>query len=59
LLRRVQICLFIPAFKDGVVNGAVLIVHQIHEGKHLYNVENVVKYKKGSEKKKFFRYNTL
>ncbi|KAM4592839.1 uncharacterized protein PAE49_003815 isoform 2-T2 [Odontesthes bonariensis] len=41
--------------KDGVVNGAVLIVHQIHEGKHHYDVENVVKYSKGSEKKKFFR----
>ncbi|XP_072236953.1 uncharacterized protein [Leuresthes tenuis] len=41
--------------KDGIVNGAVLIVHQIHEGKHHYNVENVVKYKQGSEKKKFFR----
>ncbi|XP_010730145.3 uncharacterized protein il1fma [Larimichthys crocea] len=32
--------------KDSLVKGGVLIVHQIHEGKHQYDVENVVKYKK-------------
>ncbi|CAG5858380.1 unnamed protein product [Menidia menidia] len=36
-------------------NGAVLIVHQIHEGKHQYDVANVVKFKKGGGKKKFSR----
>ncbi|KAM6943566.1 interleukin-1 family member A [Xenentodon cancila] len=41
--------------KDSVVNGGVLIVHQTHDGKHHYEVENVVKYKKESGKKMFVR----
>ncbi|XP_045889618.1 uncharacterized protein LOC123959545 [Micropterus dolomieu] len=40
---------------DSLVKGGVLIVHQIHEGKHQYHVENVVKYKKGSGEKMFVR----
>ncbi|XP_077568583.1 uncharacterized protein LOC144193857 [Stigmatopora nigra] len=31
---------------DTPVSGSVLIVHQLHEGKHQYEVENVVKHKK-------------
>ncbi len=34
----------------------MLIVHQIHEGKHQYEVENVVKHKKASGEKAFVRY---
>ncbi|XP_010790446.1 uncharacterized protein [Notothenia coriiceps] len=41
--------------KDPQVKGGVLIVHQIHEGKHQYEVENVMKYKKGSGEKAFVR----
>ncbi|XP_029318413.1 LOW QUALITY PROTEIN: uncharacterized protein LOC115028658 [Cottoperca gobio] len=41
--------------KDSLVNGGVLIVHQIHEGKHQYEVENVMKYKKKSGDKSFVR----
>ncbi|XP_074522608.1 uncharacterized protein LOC141787826 [Halichoeres trimaculatus] len=35
--------------KDSVVKGGVLIVHQVHEGKHQYQVENVMKSKKGDK----------
>ncbi|CAB1454712.1 unnamed protein product [Pleuronectes platessa] len=38
---------------DSSVNGGVLIVHQLNEGKHQYNVENV--YKKQIGKKMFVR----
>nr|BAM66992.1 interleukin 1 beta like 2 [Paralichthys olivaceus] len=38
---------------DSSVNGGVLIVHQVHEGKHQYEVENV--YKKQIGKKMFVR----
>ncbi|XP_057697346.1 uncharacterized protein LOC130919006 isoform X1 [Corythoichthys intestinalis] len=31
---------------DSGVSGSVLIVHQLHEGKHQYEVENVVKHNK-------------
>ncbi|XP_044048382.1 interleukin-1 family member A [Siniperca chuatsi] len=41
--------------KDSLVKGGVLIVHHIHEGKHQYEVENVVKYKKPSGEKMFVR----
>ncbi|KAI3377495.1 hypothetical protein L3Q82_008666 [Scortum barcoo] len=41
--------------KDSLVNGGVLIVHEIHEGKHQYEVENVLKYKKASGEKAFVR----
>ncbi|KAM3625168.1 uncharacterized protein V6R79_007919 [Siganus canaliculatus] len=42
--------------KDSLVKGGVLISHQIdHEGKHQYEVKNVVKYKKGSGEKAFAR----
>ncbi|XP_073320859.1 uncharacterized protein [Pagrus major] len=41
--------------KDSLVKGGVLINHQIHEGKHQYEVENVVKYKKASGGKPFAR----
>ena len=34
----------------------MLINHQIHEGKHQYEVENVVKYKRASGGKPFARY---
>ncbi|XP_077374823.1 interleukin-1 family member A isoform X2 [Festucalex cinctus] len=30
---------------DSSVNGSVLIVHQLHEGKHHYEVENVIKHR--------------
>ncbi|XP_041661281.1 uncharacterized protein LOC121521237 isoform X2 [Cheilinus undulatus] len=35
--------------KDSLVRGGVLIVHDIHEGKHQYEVENVVKSRKGEK----------
>ncbi|XP_070818856.1 uncharacterized protein [Chaetodon trifascialis] len=41
--------------KDSLVKGGVLIVHQIYEGKHQYEVKNVVKYKKASGEKVFAR----
>ncbi|XP_061596744.1 uncharacterized protein LOC133460187 [Cololabis saira] len=41
--------------KDSLVNGGVLIVHQTNDGKHHYEVENVVKYKKDNGKKMFVR----
>ncbi|XP_069553688.1 uncharacterized protein [Brachyistius frenatus] len=41
--------------KDSLVNGGVLIVHQIHDGKHQYEVESVMKYKKAIGKKMFVR----
>ncbi|XP_077420052.1 interleukin-1 family member A [Vanacampus margaritifer] len=33
------------AMPDSIVIGSVLIVHQLHEGKHHYEVENVVKHR--------------
>lgn len=39
--------------------GGVLIAHKIHEGKHQYVVENVVKYKMENEGKLYVRYNLL
>lgn len=53
-----KICFFIPKCQDSVVNGGVLIEHQIHEGKHQYEVKDVVKYKKGSGGKAFARYDS-
>uniref|UniRef100_A0A3B5AEC3 Interleukin-1 n=1 Tax=Stegastes partitus TaxID=144197 RepID=A0A3B5AEC3_9TELE len=41
---------------DSEVNGGVLILHQIHEGKHQYEVEKVVKSRKDNSKKMFVRY---
>ncbi|KAK5874192.1 hypothetical protein PBY51_019163 [Eleginops maclovinus] len=42
--------------KDSQVKGGVLIVHEIREGKHQYEVENVMKYKKKrSGEKEFVR----
>ncbi|KAM8762482.1 uncharacterized protein AB9X84_007232 isoform 2-T2 [Acanthopagrus schlegelii] len=41
--------------KDSLVKGGVLINHQIQEGKHQYEVENVVKYKRASGGKPFAR----
>ncbi|XP_033485040.1 interleukin-1 family member A [Epinephelus lanceolatus] len=41
--------------QDSRVKGGVLIVHQIHDGKHQYEVENVVKYKKEIGEKMFVR----
>ncbi|XP_007560210.1 PREDICTED: uncharacterized protein LOC106914636 isoform X2 [Poecilia mexicana] len=40
---------------DSTVKGSVLIRHQLHEGKHLYEVEEVVKYKSKTGKKMFIR----
>lgn len=34
----------------------MLIVHKVHEGKHQYEVENVVKHKKTCGEKTFARY---
>lgn len=36
----------------------MLIVHKLHEGKHQYEVENVVKYNKTSREKSFARYSS-
>ncbi|KAF7212353.1 interleukin-1 family member A [Nothobranchius furzeri] len=41
--------------KDSLVNGGVIITHQIREGKHHYEVEKVMKYKKESGRKMFVR----
>lgn len=38
------------------MKGGVLIVHQTHEGKHQYEVENVLKYKNVTGGKMFVRY---
>ncbi|XP_061526763.1 interleukin-1 family member A isoform X1 [Phycodurus eques] len=40
---------------DSLVNGSVLIVHQLHEGKHQYEVENVVKPRHSSGGKQIIR----
>uniref|UniRef100_A0A3P8U7V2 Interleukin-1 beta n=1 Tax=Amphiprion percula TaxID=161767 RepID=A0A3P8U7V2_AMPPE len=40
---------------DSQVNGGVLILHQIHEGKHQYEVEKVVKSKNENRSKMFAR----
>ncbi|CAN9507186.1 unnamed protein product [Ophioblennius macclurei] len=40
---------------DAVVNGGVLIAHQTHDGKHQYQVENVVKMHKATWKNTFVR----
>uniref|UniRef100_A0A3Q3BJG1 Interleukin-1 n=1 Tax=Kryptolebias marmoratus TaxID=37003 RepID=A0A3Q3BJG1_KRYMA len=37
-------------FQDSLVNGGVIISHQVHEGKHHYEVKKVMKYKKESGK---------
>lgn len=54
--KKGHICLFMVLFQGSLVNGGVLIVHQSCDGKHHYEVENVVKYKKESGKKMFVRY---
>ncbi|KAM4744609.1 uncharacterized protein FYW61_000627 [Anableps anableps] len=41
--------------EDSIINGGVLIVHQLYEGKHHYEVGKVVKYKKETGKKMFVR----
>ncbi|XP_042343960.1 interleukin-1 family member A [Plectropomus leopardus] len=41
--------------KDSRVKGGVLISHQIHEGRHQYEVQNVLKYNKVSGEKMFVR----
>ncbi|XP_040897639.1 uncharacterized protein LOC121184198 isoform X1 [Toxotes jaculatrix] len=41
--------------KDSAVQGGVFITHQIHEGKHEYEVKNVVKYKNATGGKMFIR----
>lgn len=51
----ILVCLFIPKCQDSSVKGGILIVHQLHEGKHQYEVENVVKYKKVAGEKMFVR----
>ncbi|XP_019742564.1 uncharacterized protein LOC109526012 isoform X2 [Hippocampus comes] len=40
---------------DSLVNGSVLIVHQLHEGKHRYEVKNVVKHRNSSGGKHIIR----
>lgn len=45
----------ISKFQSSVVNGGVLIVHHLHEGKHHYEVENVLKKNRHSVEKKFVR----
>lgn len=50
--------LFIFEYQESVVQGSMLIVHKLHEGKHQYEVENVVKYKKTSGEKAFARYSS-
>ncbi|KAF7656051.1 hypothetical protein LDENG_00046820 [Lucifuga dentata] len=42
-------------FKDSLMKGGVLIRHNIYKGKHHYEVENVVKFKKTNGKKPFMR----
>lgn len=41
---------FIPKCQDSQVKGGVLIIHQTHNGKHQYEVDNVVKYNNTGEK---------
>ncbi|XP_078101746.1 uncharacterized protein LOC144514661 [Sander vitreus] len=41
--------------KDSLVKGGVLITHQLHEGKHQYDVKNVMKYKQAGGGKAFVR----
>ncbi|XP_014895316.1 uncharacterized protein LOC106952009 isoform X2 [Poecilia latipinna] len=40
---------------DSTVKGSVLIRHELHEGKHFYEVEEVVKYKNKTGKRMFIR----
>lgn len=51
-----NVFLFVPKFQDSPAKGGVVIDHQIHEGKHQYEVKNVVKYKKPTGVKWFARY---
>ncbi|XP_041792685.1 uncharacterized protein LOC121606433 [Chelmon rostratus] len=41
--------------RDSLVKGGMLIVHRVQEGKHQYEVKNVMKYKKASSVKAFAR----
>ncbi|KAM4630493.1 uncharacterized protein ACJ7VT_000192 [Polymixia lowei] len=41
--------------KDSLVKGGVSIIHRIREGKHQYEVQDVVKFKKGNAKGAFAR----
>lgn len=50
-----KVFVFIPKRQDSVVKGSVLIMHQIHNGKHKYEVDNVVKYKNTTGEKMFVR----
>ncbi|KAF0042991.1 hypothetical protein F2P81_004328 [Scophthalmus maximus] len=52
---KVGSCSFVPKCQDSIVKGGVLIVHQTHEGKHQYEVENVLKYKNVTGGKMFVR----
>uniref|UniRef100_A0A667X0L0 Interleukin-1 beta n=1 Tax=Myripristis murdjan TaxID=586833 RepID=A0A667X0L0_9TELE len=40
---------------DSLVKGGVSIIHQIHEGKHQYEVDSVIKLKKANAGKPFVR----
>ncbi|XP_034050484.1 interleukin-1 family member A [Thalassophryne amazonica] len=41
--------------KDSVIRGSVIIAHRIHDGKHKYEVENVIKFQKRKGEKLFVR----
>lgn len=45
---------FAHVLQDSTVKGSVLIRHQLHEGKHHYEVEEVVKYQTKTDR--FIRY---
>lgn len=47
---------FAYVLQDSTVKGSVLIRHQLLEGKHHYEVEDVVKYKSKTRMKMFIRY---
>ncbi|XP_061925831.1 uncharacterized protein LOC133664865 [Entelurus aequoreus] len=40
---------------ESVINGSVLILHQLQHGKHQYQVENVVQYQRSSSAKPMMR----
>ncbi|XP_072770928.1 pirin isoform X3 [Nerophis lumbriciformis] len=51
-LSWIQVCLQRETgSRESVINGSVLIVHQLQQGKHQYQVENVVQYQKSSSAK--------
>ena len=49
-------CSFILECQESLVQGAIVFDHKIQEGKHQYEVDQVVKYRRMNGKNSFARY---